>query len=1426
MSSDPLLPIAPARVRALLLPLGQIKGDRFSAFAARLRSEHVVRLREISADGRPNRNMFSPLAYPDGAIIYDLINHVPPASHLALSPFDLYREPLAVVALADGKELHDAAFTKRHSVNGTGRTVVEKNIRALYQELEELRDDYPKAYVHSVLIFDYVSPGVEEIRIPEGIKTIPPPEQCKRTTIKTVMCDISSLLLAEMTTHARAYEGQAHIESPGHYSVARLASWDEDDPTKRLHRRNSQFAIPGQSGRSSSAAGVLDKNMSRMSMPPGPFRPPVHSSSSTPGRPSTPIRGSKASSSTDGLNGTSSNPSSPEQRVSIPDAVEAMRDASRDRVSVQGFGSGGANDKLRLRGKSRVTIIIGSMYLQAGRWTDALKELMEGAAAARALNDHIWHGKALELIVICLFLLGWSGQEFHVPTICLPPQERPNSSQGKMEPEIVDPHQPRCLRYLQTLLPELLDRILGLYSKVSSENLPPLPLSEVTIRFSKMLAAIHICNGQLNQKSLDVIVTGKVPTQYLTTSPRHLVTPTRQQIIHLLFKAFPSSRTELLTNVDRVSILSGIAAVLGPLGFHRKKAMVMRELVSVLIGGLIEARTRGAAEAGIHPAAGIVSLSAGNDHGSGSSPLDVGELGVEKGLEAFLGVLCKSYGVIGFDMTESKKVNPSSPAKVETDEAIIARIRAQSDARLFGFPGIKLNVLRACINFSEAMPDFNSVLRYSSDLLRTAGSGVVPGPRRENASAVIHAEEQARLASNITRVSSLISRLGLADMTAEYWDEFLVRELMLEPLAVSRKPIPHARSALPGAVAGRSSQDINPFIYNPFLKATEEEADDDNLVANDTATFRVTLQNTYDIEVDIESIRLCTEGADFEALPEKTTLGPYRTQQLRLRGVPKAEGSIKVTGALVKVQGCRERRFPIFKRRYVPERRDKIKATGLAGLEESLSMTAANLPPLEAETLNLNVIKSQPLVIVKSTTLPQCAVMLLEGERKVFSVTLQNLSSTSVDFMLFSFKDSTQDALQAALSNKDATPAELYEFELILMKKQALRLPNSNQGRNIAPGGEATFEFEIFGKPGLTSATIQVDYTHLGVPPDEVAKQFFTRRVSVDLTVTVNASVDLARFDTLPVSGALPQALLTGAPQENEHCLLLMDLRNAWPSQIIARFESDDGIVVEESILPGNTNRIIFPVKRVYLEDPHAAIPTLNPSRNRQFVVSTSKISPDMERSNREAFWYRETVLDRIKATWRTTTKPLRSGSIELRTIRLTPRMIEAVKVDEIDIDVSVDAESDNGASAGNVAYVDEFMQMKVRITNRTNRSMVPLVRLVPALRHRPSNISLDFVRKFAWNGTLQQLLPELGGHSSVDLVLGITALCRGEFEVTATVEEVRVWEEAKGVAAPDAAKARPRSNTETLMEAALLARERRMWHSREPCVLTVKDRE
>ncbi|KAJ5578912.1 hypothetical protein N7450_007779 [Penicillium hetheringtonii] len=165
MGVDPLSPIAPARLRALLLPIGKIKRSRFLSFAARLQAENVVRLGDISPDSRPNRNMFSPLAFPTGMVLYDLTFAVPPTSHLELFPFDVYREPLVVIAIADGKELPQSSETIQKHPTPEGLDI-------LLEELDAVKERNPRALVNQLLVFDH--DGVNKLTNgPENVLWVP-----------------------------------------------------------------------------------------------------------------------------------------------------------------------------------------------------------------------------------------------------------------------------------------------------------------------------------------------------------------------------------------------------------------------------------------------------------------------------------------------------------------------------------------------------------------------------------------------------------------------------------------------------------------------------------------------------------------------------------------------------------------------------------------------------------------------------------------------------------------------------------------------------------------------------------------------------------------------------------------------------------------------------------------------------------------------------------------------------------------------------------------------------------------------------------------------------------------------------------------------------------------------------------------------------
>ena len=1387
-------------------------------------------------------DMFSPLAFPTGMIVYDLMTHYPPPSHVALSPFELYREPLVILAVADGAELDHVSYrgtVRRSWNNGNGPPKPEHNLRELYQDLEDVRDRYPKALVHQLLLFDFVHNEAFG-KVPEGVVLVPPLADCKRTTMKTIMCDVSSMLLAEMTTLAKSLQGLNTIESPSQAQITRqnnAGAWGAG-AADSLSRRNSQFSLPDS--RSDSPAGSADRSHIRMSMP-AQFRPTTSDSntSSPSGRPSTPMSGVQS----DGPTSFDQIVGAPGDQKHMPPRFvtqDVIRDTSRDRVSVQGFGSGSISERSRNKGKGRVGIAIGSLYLNAGRWRDALRELVESAAIAKNNLDHLWHAKGLENILISMLMLAWAGLDFQIPQICYISAEKAPQPSTPIEPKSTTSNRVVSLQNLVTLLPELLERILSLYYRAASntgEALPQLPFSETVIRFSKLLSAVHLAGGTLDDDALNHLVLGeplKKPPNLLT--PRLNIQPMRTEIIKLLFRAFPSSSsTEQLSVVDRTIILSGIASVLGSLGYNRKKAMVIRELVAVLIPGLVQARIVGAAEMGVHPAAGLAAVSGINGNTNGAAALDLGEGDIENGVDVFLGLLSQTYGVV------TSRANPTQADSMDdSDEGAIARITHNATVRSFGGQNLKMDILRSCINLSEALPDFHGVLRFTADLLRTAGSGVAPGPRSEDASPQMTREEQVRLATNISRTLGAAKNLGVKDLAAEYWDEFLVRGVDLEALPPTRTPIPHKKSELPGATTVAISREVNPFIYNPFLRTPDSSAVDHLLVAGEAAVFKVTLQNPYEFDVEIESIKLESEGAEFESSMQKTVIGPYRTQILSVSGTPKSPGQLKITGCIIRVRGCRERRFPVFTEPWSPRKEVKIKTIGLATIAEDRArpssvgsgppvISSSILPP-KTTSLRLYVIDKQPVVVVKASSLSQSALMVLEGERQHFSITLQNLSKTTpVDLLLFSFKDSTQAPLQTAMSNRDASPAELYEYELIFARKQALRwMPKEGERPYIEPGGIATFEMEILGKPGLTSAVVQIDYAYLGVPQADVQEKFHTRQVSLPLTVTVNASIELARMDVLPLTGNIPSSLWsrTGTSEyqnlklkPEDFCLLLLDLRNAWPSQLHVHLDIADGGAIDEEILPGNTSRIIFPIRRIFLSDPAASIPALDPSRQRQFVVSASRVSADSERATREAFWYREEILKILHATWATATGPVRSGEIELRGIRLSQRVIDAIKIDEISIDISA-----NGHAAEDTKHevlTDAFSKVIVKISNRSTEPIIPLLRLQPSIRNQPHNVSLDLSKKFVWNGTLQQTLPRLLAGDSTEVILGMTCLCRGEFEISASVEEARLLgqpeEKEKGTS-------RPRANTRSMMDALLGNKERRIWHSREPCMVVVRD--
>lgn len=329
--------------------------------------------------------MFSPLAFPTGMILYDLSFSVPPTSHLELFPFEIYREPLVVLAIADGTEL-DQGAGGHATAQPDQRHPTPDGLGQLVKELDELRERNPRALVHQLLVFDY--DGLDKLANgPDDVLWIPRPQASKATTIKTVLCDITSLLLGELDEFAKTMQSIPSIESP------KASSWGP-------HRGPELRPRP------------TDKLFHRMTMPThlpsnpngAPEAPPASTSSSpAPSDHETPTTFDEITRSIHlTTRGSSANK---------PNSIPSSKEHSRDRSSVSGLS---ATDRTKNRIKGRVGVVVGSLFLQAGRWPDAVKELVEAASNARASSDYVWHAKALESILLCLLMLGWAGMDFQV----------------------------------------------------------------------------------------------------------------------------------------------------------------------------------------------------------------------------------------------------------------------------------------------------------------------------------------------------------------------------------------------------------------------------------------------------------------------------------------------------------------------------------------------------------------------------------------------------------------------------------------------------------------------------------------------------------------------------------------------------------------------------------------------------------------------------------------------------------------------------------------------------------------------------------------------------------------------------------------------------------------------------------------------------
>ncbi|KAG2187872.1 hypothetical protein INT44_000622, partial [Umbelopsis vinacea] len=1239
----------------------------------------------------------------------------------------------------------------------------DKNLSEGYEQFVKNLDKYPTAVATRCFAFDPTENQPDDTK---GLIMIPNVGNMS-FYMSTMMCDFASELLSQFEMIAHRIETLQMLESPLQNNML-------GPPT------NIRASFP------SSASVLPQPSMSSPDLNPPP--PANLSSARTPSP--VPI----ASSSTSFLKRSSTTATRSATKSPLPSEQPRSPTMNRSYSASNMLGSGEIT-KTKRRTPGRIQKLLADFYLLAGRLPDAVSHYNQAIDICKGTADFLWLASAMEGQICAMLLLEYLHADVGhiVPRGQMSPELRSESPTHESEHSSSTPSNSGLPSSIVEI-PQKYESVMQKYAKVPSTSVLPLPTLvyvEACIKVARFLLTVAM-NGGWNDKVVALLVQGKLTSEvaeneqesgHMVMDPKMLKDSgvTRLSIAEWTMRAAGNHMRDIPV-MDQIIATNCMVSLLSVVGFHRKAAFLMRESVQIILPLLIQAHTKV-----------ISSKQEDGRNGKHTGRHDKGILNV-------LERICDSYGIEGPDSyTQSNSQS----------------FRSKSTSH-FGWPELQIEVLRECITVSEALPDYTSMLRYTTILLRKMYK-------------YISKDEQIRLASTIQRIVAAGKKAGHVDSNINYWGVDLVKSIeAVKPIA--RKAVsPHS---VKREVAVTVS-DGDPFIYNPFSNKKLPSHRHTVLVTNEFTEFKVLLSNPFGFDLELQSISLSTSGASFEPTIASTTIPANASLTIRLTGTPKEAGKLIIKGCHIKIAGFSEQEFLMEE---TVDRTEEGTKTSASYGSKATGQSSSDAAGSEANHYVLEVIPEQPLLKIRETSLLHGALMLFEGEISQINIELENIGNIPVDFITLSFSDST--TTNPLPINPELPAEEVYEVELFTKGTPVFSwegsgkeiATTSGQKISLPPGEKWSLHVNVFGKRHCNNGTIQIDYGYIdrivsGETLDETESQkqampvFYTRQLYLPLLITVSQHLEPSNWDILYLrsqsnveqatldenknivasnesSSLVPVERLLQSVQadiasfdfdennKHDYCLVAMDVRNIWTTPFDIHFTirnslendqaDDDTIYFPVTIQPGLTTRITVPVRRIYLsaEQVVKPVPSVDPSK--QFVVSQApKIAPEQERARLRMFWYREELLKRLTATWRCSSTR-REGDLQLRsTLRLTPTQLSVLQKSDIEFLVNIE-DSRRLAHRSFEVPSNNFIDMTIAIRNHRAHPLKAILRVQPVQDYGNTLRECDASNNILWQGLLHVILPEIPPNAeSAKHRLPLCFLSRGRYNFLFHVEDV-----------------------------------------------------
>ncbi|TXT13431.1 hypothetical protein VHUM_00798 [Vanrija humicola] len=1084
----------------------------------------------------------------------------------------------------------------------------------------------------------------------------------------------------------------------------------------------------------------------------------------------------------------------------------------------------------------RLLKLLGDMYLLTGMYGDAIKCYDDGAERARSVGDVLWEALAREGRAVAGVGEAWEGRDGS--NLCTPFPTSP------IPVEILSHYFSALACLSRSPLPFPPTQILSPTPQTASgsfqiggrfsgpqigtgEGLLAYLYSSLCLRISHFVLLIFAAGGW-GSIALSSLISHTMPRSFppLPENPSDLsALRKRRLLLNQLASQSHLTRTSILghaeaalgaykramTKTEQLATYVEVVWIARWLDLERKEAAATRQLASLLVQVITEGREESKRLAS--------QLSTDTDVGKDDSGIGLGLPGSSndsrslrrresaEGNASIISLFERACHVFGVDLL-SLDVEPKIPTIIQTGR--------EADTPSFGWPDLQVELLKEGIAMVEALPDHAAVIRFCLSALKALHTHLTPS-------------NQSQLVKLYPKALSIIRRRAIDFDGIPWWiPGRIVLSVEISSLSVNKMPFEHSRTEISSSDKKEGRKD--PFLYNPRLKGPG--VGKTTLVANEQVDVYVTLQNVFSFDLEIQDISLLTDGVPFVTTPLPIMLPSSSVQTVRVTGMAPSAGPLQIKGVNVRLMdgSSAEILLPVADAagsKRDSKRRSHILAdaarTKRQGLEarNSLLLSADGLPALptqqdEHKWLECQIVEEQPLLWIKQTSLTHGTVMLYNGEKSIIRITLENSSSVPVDFVKLSFEDSVSREAQVVVAEGELSPEQAYEVDYDTLNRPVFSW-DSPGDLVIPPGGRTVLMVYCLGKVGCVDGSIRIDYGYVNRKEEGASSTFYTRRLTFPMLFTVYHTLECYSLDVVrlprPKSSQLtdkeegsangptsPPAFSTSADDDLQRALAQTDdrdvlfcinIRNVYsvPFEVAlgaaeTSDESTKPLVVTRLVPPGATERLVLPIRRQGLtqEERSRAIPSLT---GRQYVVQKGKRSEAELARTRETFWFREHLLQLVEISWREPGS-LRSGTLSLRDQALAPAQLDAFRLDELAVSLTVEPRHKNTLQAM------DFVDLRINVANNLERPLRPYVRLEaiptssndnswtsPAPPPAPRRVSslpatpVPVAKTVAFDGVLDAALPLLQPGESASHVVGAVLLASGTYNFRAAAEEI-----------------------------------------------------